>query len=379
MADDILEGVLQRLRADVPTLSEEVADLVHREQESYRQVSDEALGLAVRRNMATAIGALRTGRASPVDDLGDVVQTIHERFLGGIPMEEAVRAFAICIWQIHQRFLEIGTDAGLALRLMLEGSDTLWRLGDAITTRVVTVYHELSLQQSLLDAQRRASFVGRLLRGMATTADLREHSLGPEAGYAAVRCVGPGGVGLSEMSALEASGSTLKAGAVLALVDGECIGVVAKAPRPPARMVVAVGPVVPLSEIGRSWEIADRICHVALHLGLTGVQGLAELGWRVAAVDQPELLALLRVRFLEPLRAEGAFGAEIESSVRCYLREGMSIPRAAASLNLHVNTVRYRLRRFSELTNTSLEDPGDLMDVVWALELGELPARPPRL
>lgn len=374
-----LDRVLERLTADLPSLSALVADLVHREQESYREISNESLYLAVHRNMQTAVRVLRNRPAHPREHLDQVTRTIQERHHGGIPLEEAVRAFALCIWQIHQRFLEVCAEEGVAQQQVLDGSNALWRLGDAITTQVVTVYNDLDLQQLLLDAQRRGELVRRLLAGLVSAAELKELGLDPAARYAAVRCTSALGLTAADQRQLERSGSLPGTEAVLAIVEGECLGLVACAPTAPAGVLVAMGTQVPLTEVTRSFEIADRVSHVARHAGLSGVQGLEELTWRVAAVDQPELARLLRSRILEPLLDEGGFGAELEASVRSYLGHGLSIPRAAADQNLHVNTVRYRLRRFQELTGTDLADPADLVDVIWALSVGTIPQRPARL
>lgn len=374
-----LDRVLERLADDLPSLSALVADLVHREQDSYREVSNESLYLAVHRNMLTAVRVLRNRPAHPRDYLDQVSRTIRERHQVGIPLEEAVRAFALCIWQIHQRFLEVCTEEGVDQQQVLDGSNALWRLGDAITTQVVTVYNELDLQQLLLDAQRRADLVRRLLAGLVSAAELKELGLDPAGRYAAVRCTSALGLTVADQRQLEQSGSQPGREAVLAIVEGECLGLVVCPPQPPPDVLVAMGTQVPLSEVARSFEIADRVSHVARHAGLTGVQGLEDLTWRVAAVDQPELARLLRSRILEPLADEGGFGAELEASVRSYLGQGMSIPRAAADQNLHVNTMRYRLRRFEEVTGTDLTDPADLADVIWALAIGTLPPRPAQL
>ena len=56
-----------------------------------------------------------------------------------------------------------------------------------------------------------------------------------------------------------------------------------------------------------------------------------------------------------------------------YLTHGLSIPRAAASLPVHVNTLRHRLKRFQELTGADLHDPEDLIEVSWALAAEGLP------
>lgn len=377
MDDHLLERVLTRLSSDIDELSSEVADLVHDQQDSYRDISNEALHLAIHRNMETAVKALRLNRLDPRSELplSQVSTTIQERFLAGIAMEEAMRAFGLCIWRIHQRFLDIGTQEALPHELVLSCSDTLWRLGDAITARVVHVYNELNLQRSLLDAQRRAQLVRRILNGQVSAAELNDLGLDPEREYAAVRCSVGTGIGPGEVARLEASGSLPKASAVLAIIESDCLGVIARVPVVAEGTLVAVGPFVSLAQIKRSYELADRIAHIARYRHLSGVQTLADLTWQAASADQPELTALLRERLIEPLRREGVFGEDIEHSVRTYLQENMSIPKAATRLNLHPNTLRYRLQRFTELTGADLSRPTDLVDVTWALELGGLPPR----
>ncbi|MGC3954196.1 MAG: helix-turn-helix domain-containing protein [Propionicimonas sp.] len=374
-----LDRVFERLTEDLPALSALVADLVHREQESYREISNESLYLAVHRNMQTAVRVLRNRPTHPREHLVQVTQTIRERHQSGIPMEEAVRAFALCVWQIHQRFLEVCTEEGIDRDEVLDGSNALWRLGDAITTQVVTVYNDLDLKQLLLDAHRRGELIRRLLAGLVSGSEMKELGLDRSGRYAAVRCTSAMGLTAADQRQLEQTGSLPGTPAVLAIVEGECLGLVACPPQPPAGVLVAMGTQVPLTEVTRSFEIADRVSHVARHAGLSGVQALENLTWRVAAVDQPELARVLRSRILEPLEAEGGFGAELEASVRGYLDQQLSISRAAAAQNLHVNTMRYRLRRFEEITGTSLADPADLVDVIWALSIGNLPPRPARL
>jgi putative transposase len=41
---------------------------------------------------------------------------------------------------------------------------------------------------------------------------------------------------------------------------------------------------------------------------------------------------------------------------------------------VHVNTLRYRLRRFEELTGTSLRCVDDLVEIWWAIRRHELAA-----
>jgi hypothetical protein len=69
----------------------------------------------------------------------------------------------------------------------------------------------------------------------------------------------------------------------------------------------------------------DRMPEAARACGPRGAYGLGDLSWRVAVVAEPEL-------------AEGLL------SVREYLKTGRHIREVARSADVHVDTVRYRLR-----------------------------------
>ena len=45
----------------------------------------------------------------------------------------------------------------------------------------------------------------------------------------------------------------------------------------------------------------------------------------------------------------------------------LSIPLAARSIPVHVNTLRYRLQRFSDLSGADLGDLDTLIEISWAL------------
>jgi putative transposase len=76
---------------------------------------------------------------------------------------------------------------------------------------------------------------------------------------------------------------------------------------------------------------------------------------------------LLRDRYVDPLRGEGAFGDQVVESLRGYLSHDRSIPQAAEALHVHVNTLRYRLARFEELTGRSLQATDTLVELAWVL------------
>lgn len=107
-----------------------------------------------------------------------------------------------------------------------------------------------------------------------------------------------------------------------------------------------------------------------------GVVGVEDLSWRLAAAADPEVSSHLVDRYLTPLREQGEFGKVLEDTVRAYLGNGQNVARAAAYLNVHGNTLRYRLEKFTDLTGATLMSTDTVIEVAWALELGSCDLEP---
>lgn len=72
-------------------------------------------------------------------------------------------------------------------------------------------------------------------------------------------------------------------------------------------------------------------------------------------------------RLVDPVR-EGPGGEEVLASVRAWLAAGMRVDPAAERLFIHPNTMRYRLKRFAELTGVDLGETEEAFRVWWALQ-----------
>lgn len=377
MSDDepvlVPEPVIARLDRDIDVLTPLTVSQVLRDLDSYASVEPAALEVSVRRNLAIAVRALRANRPPEPEELGEAEQTTRERFARGIPVEEIIRAFRISIGLIQERFVALCFEVGVPADATLAGSRLLWAVGDAFTTRVITAYHAFDLDSALQDAQRRTAYVRAMLHGQIDLAeaatDLEGYRIDPGADYAAVRTLVDTHTAERTRRALEASGSLPSRAALIGVDDGECVGIVSRRPRTLEEHVIGIGPFVPLREIAESFRIASRSCEVAAQLHDEGVFGIEDLTWRLAAADSPDVTAFLEERYLAPLRAEGEFGKVLEETLRVYLAEGLNVTRSAAVLVTHVNTLRYRLRRFTELTGRSLEDTEVLVELMWVLEL----------
>ena len=65
-------------------------------------------------------------------------------------------------------------------------------------------------------------------------------------------------------------------------------------------------------------------------------------------------------------------GGALVQTLDAYFAAGRSLSAAARRLSTHRNTVRYRLRRFEELTGMNLRHVDDLVQIWWALRRHKL-------
>jgi DNA-binding PucR family transcriptional regulator len=64
--------------------------------------------------------------------------------------------------------------------------------------------------------------------------------------------------------------------------------------------------------------------------------------------------------------------AALLATTRAWLAAGGSASTAARSLHVHRNTVRFRIRRFEEITGRNVTEPMDAVEVYVALEAARI-------
>jgi len=110
------------------------------------------------------------------------------------------------------------------------------------------------------------------------------------------------------------------------------------------------------------------VLEVAERFGRPGVYRLEDLSLRVAVAAEDELGELLVRRYLRPVEKLGARAGAVFDTVAAFIEHGLSVKATAEALDVHQNTVRYRLGRFEELTGASLERPVTAFEVWWAMQ-----------
>ncbi|MER6068576.1 helix-turn-helix domain-containing protein [Streptomyces sp. NPDC001817] len=343
---------------------------------SYRAVPRELLDQIWRRHFQRALGVVREGAVPAPEDFGEA-EVARDRVARGVPLADGLRAFRRALSAIRDLFIAEATERGLDPRLIVDRTTCLWELADVASLQIAAVHRQAEVESALFDARRRADFLRGLLHGTLSAAAIHSgaaiYGLDPSRPYRAIRAVPHGNVGPDALQrSLEAHGRRNGRAALLAVLDEAVAGVVEAKPETGDLEVTAgLGPPTDLAAVHRSFRTAGRMLEAARAYGLRGVYDLGDLSWRVAVVAEPELAELLLDRYLRPLEAEGEFGALIEESVRAYLATGRHIREVARSAHVHVNTVRYRLRRFEELTGTSLDAPDTAVELSWALAARE--------
>lgn len=97
------------------------------------------------------------------------------------------------------------------------------------------------------------------------------------------------------------------------------------------------------------------------------------------ALSPPELACAFRTCLLEPLVAYDAeHNAELVQTLEHFLGNSCAWQRTAEELNIHVNTLRYRVERIEQITHRQLSRMEDRVDLYLAMQLGAQAVTPPR-
>jgi hypothetical protein len=120
---------------------------------------------------------------------------------------------------------------------------------------------------------------------------------------------------------------------------------------------IAAAPAQTRSHLPSALDEARTVHHVTRALDFPpGVYQLADVPIEAALMRSPDLANLLAQR-LAPLHGSGA---SLMRTLRVYLEQGQDRRQTSRTLNIHTNTLDYRLRRIHELTGLSPTVPRDM-------------------
>lgn len=372
-ADEPLERLFTALAADEQIVGPAV-ERVRAEIASYALVPTHQMIASLERNLLRAVRTLREGSVPAEVDIWEAEKTTLERLAVGVPIEDTMAGFRVSISTIRQRLVDLAAELRVPDAEVVRLTRLLWELSDVFARHAASTYRRHGVARELAEQRRRDEWLVGLLHDPGDDdAALRfSAALGLDPGLRyvtlAVRADDASSLEIVQRRLLD----ELRGETCLLVPSGtRLIGVASRTPAPVPGVVVALGPPTLPTELHASFTVASRVLDASP--GSDGVYDVENLGWRLATVDDPVLSYLLDRRYEAPLRdARGAEGPLLEA-VEAYLDHDLSIPRAAVALHVHVNTLRYRLSRFEQLTGRSLSSRDTVVEMSWVLHQRRTP------
>ncbi|MFH5821870.1 helix-turn-helix domain-containing protein [Georgenia sp. AZ-5] len=151
------------------------------------------------------------------------------------------------------------------------------------------------------------------------------------------------------------------------LADDDVVGIAdAEVLDPP--VPVGVSAAVPPARFPAAFRTATRALRAALALGCPAASTMDDLGLIPAVLDDHDVGEAMHRRFIRPVLRGCADPESVLRTVMTFLDCHRSVSDTASRMHLHTNTVRYRVARFEDLTDSSLRNTGQLVQVWWALQ-----------
>lgn len=372
--DQAYSEVVNALGSSVDAIVQRVAARVRGEVPVYDQLDDNALGESIRINTAVAAQVLRSGaHAMDVQLCHDLDCLVRDRMAAGFGSNDMVQGHNVIMGEIHALFAQLSEQWSLPSARTVEATQTLWQASNLVLQRATAVMHDEALQRAVRDIQVRTRFVRELaagqLRGVALERQASAYGIDHRNTFFAVRARPAHDCNIDRLvrSLLDRSSDLHRRGLIVA-VDGECIGVLPSKPEGDFDARVAVGTPQVLNDISLSFAAAEKVAIWMDRRGEQGIRDLQKLSWRLLADEDTAVAQLLTSKYLHPLDMHLSLKPLIIDALAAYLDHDRNVNRAAEALVIHPNTLRYRLRKYTEIAHIELEETDHLVALAIALE-----------
>jgi hypothetical protein len=364
----------------VPDLAEEIIEAIRQEVPAYARPLEGSFGQAIRTGVERAlrdfVDEVEGKRPQPPRSGRDIyVQLGRGEVREGRTMDALLRAYRVGARVAWRRASAVGREAGFDADTLALLAEAFFAYIDELSARSAAGYAE---EQSALAgeaARRRRALLFLLIQqppadpaaveGAARAADWE---LPPTLAALVWRDASEQPV--ARRLPLGALAAPLEDGLVCALVpDAAAPGRTSEMEGALRRRRAVLGPVVPAAEAWRSASRA-RAVHRLLSDGL--IEG------RIALADDhlaelmvhsdPSLARELADTQLRPLEGRSPSSRKrLLETLAAWLDHQGSVPRTAEALNVHPQTVRYRLKQLRETFGDRLDDPARRFELLLAV------------
>jgi hypothetical protein len=368
------------LRPDVPETAEEIIEAIRQSVPPYARPLEGAFGQAIRTGVERALSDfLSEVEGRPQEDEGSGRDIYAQLGRGeareGRTMDALLAAYRVGARVAWRRSSAAGRKAGLDPETLSLLAEAFFAYIDELSARSAAGFAEEHSAAAGEAARRRRALLGLLLQTPpADSASIEEGAR--EAGWELPPTVAA--VIWSDASEQPVS-RRLPLGSLTASIDDGLVCALVPDPKAPrrrseieaalGRRPAALGPVVPVAEAWRSARRARALYRLL-------AEGVVDD--RVAAADDhlaelivhgdPGLARELAESRLEPLRERTPGSRErLLETLRAWLDHQGNVPRVADELQVHPQTVRYRLGQLHELFGERLDEPEARFELTLAL------------
>jgi hypothetical protein len=361
---DRIDGLVDRA---VARAKEALAD--------YEDVPAADIRAGIMADITRAVSALAEERPLNESDRAGMGQIGDLRARQGIPLEGMLQVYRFTIDEIFNELWSAAEDGVVPHEQAVALTRDLWQYADPIMDVAVQAYRKTELEQAVADTQGRTALVHELLlstSGKSTVGSVLGAHLDPNGSYVAIRARSSTGDVRQLLLDLQTPG--VLEGATVAPHEGDVIGFATRRPsyRPGPGVVIGVGPLVSLGALPQSLAIATRVVETASAFGVGGLRSLDQLALEAIARSEDVIGDHLVTRYVDRCEPTSPTGAEMLETVRALLTHDLGIDQTASALTVHPNTVRNRLRRYEQLTSSSLRSVDDLVSIRLALLRADL-------
>jgi PucR C-terminal helix-turn-helix domain len=366
----------EALRPELPSLAEEIIEAIRDEVAAYRRPLKGEFGRNVRVGVEFALGRFldeQAGeRGAPGVSREVYVELGRGEFREGRSLDALLSAYRTGARVAWRRCVDAGKAAGVDPDVLYSLGEAMFAYIDGLSAESTEGYAEAQSAAAGERARERRRLVGLLLQSPPPD----EHSIAAAAGRSGWAVPERLAVLVADVGDPEALASRLGTGVIATETDGGTLAVVPdpSAPRRRAQLAQALGDVP--AALGSVVAPADAVtsadrARLALRLLLAGVVpgpfAVADEHLPVLVLHADRRLAGdLAETALQPL--DGLTGKpreKLEATLRAWLDHRGRVEETAAALDVHPQTVRYRLNQLRERFGGALDDP----DGRFALEL----------
>ncbi|MBQ0984835.1 helix-turn-helix domain-containing protein [Streptomyces sp. F63] len=377
----VLHRAARVLMDQLPLLTDRVVALLREQEPAYRAPTTDPddLWQEVHRSLRHNVGSLLRPRESRESARQCSWRIGAERAEQGMPLDAVLHAFRLGGSVVWQGLVEAAGERNPDdAHLLVHVAADVWNFVDEHCGLVSDAYRQVERELTWRRENRHRLMTGALLDGTTRISDLPEvaAALGlPENGRYAVVVVTGGrraAYGGGEppsvpdgMRVVWHTGADADHGIVL-LGDGGPAGLAARIKPPPGGRAGISSAVDGLAAVGDARRLAANALRCAAGDGDVAV--LEEHLPSALVISSPDLGAALTDRVLGPvLQLEPSDRDIMLDTLTVWLAAEGSAVRAAARLFCHRNTVLNRLRRYEQLTGSSLASPQDVVELSLAL------------